>query len=135
MNDKHAREAERRFQAMHALERRTAKQPGTGPGRPDPIHVIRTTAADRPALESYWLMRWSLAARLIRDADSSGTGDQVADLGPRALMLAQAAQRGDFHVGEMILVGVAQAGRWLRWCPPVPAEPVPGSSDETASRN
>lgn len=135
MTRKHARDAERRFQAMHDLERHTAKKPGAGPGRPDPIHVVRTIAADQPYLAAYWLMRWSLAARMIRDAADSGTGDQVADLGPGALMCAQAAQRGDFGIGEMLLVGVAQGGKWVRWCPPVPVEPVPGSPGETASRN
>ena len=107
----------------------------TGATRPDPIHVVRTIAADQPALAAYFLMRWSLTARLIRDADASGHGDQVTDLGPRALMLAGAAQNGDFEIGEMLLVGVAQGGRWLRWCLPVPVEPVPGSPGETASRN
>lgn len=124
-----------RARQMHDLERHAADQPGTGPGRPDPIHVIRTIAADQPHLAAYWLARWSLAARLIRDADSSGTGDQVTDLGPRALMLAQAAQHGEFGAGEMLLVGVASGGRWVRWCPPAPPEPVPGSPGERAQRN
>ncbi len=103
--------------------------------RPDPITVVRTIPADQPHLAAFFLTRRSLAARLIRDAAAGGSGDQVTDLGPRALMCAQAAQRGEFRIGEMLLVGVAQGGRWLRWLPPVPVEPVPGSSTETASRN
>lgn len=124
-----------RARQMHDLERHIAGRPGTGPGRPDPIHVVRTIAADQPHLAAFWLMRWSLAARLVRDAASSGTGDQAADLGPRALMLAQAAQRGEFGIGEMLLVGVASGGKWVRWCPPAPVEPVPGSPGERAQRN
>lgn len=124
-----------RARQMHDLERHTADQPGTGPGRPDPIHVVRTIAADQPALAAYFLMRWSLAARLIRDAGASGHGDKVTDLGPRALMLAGAAQNGDFEIGEMLLVGVALGDRWVRWCLPVAVEPVPGSPAEAASRN
>jgi hypothetical protein len=129
-------EEHRRRRLMHRIERHTARQPGTGPGRPDPITVVKIVLAWKPDQESYWLMRWSLAARVARDAD--GSGDQVTDLGPDALMLAQAAQRGDFRIGEMVLVGVARDGKWLRWCPPVPVapvEPVPGTPGHTASRN
>jgi hypothetical protein len=125
-------EKHRRHQ-LHRLERHTARQPGTGPGRPDPITVVRIVMAGKPGQATYWLMRWSLAARYVRDA--RGSGDQVVDLGPDALMLAQAAQRGDFRIGEMVLVGVARGGQWVRWCPPTPVEPVPGSPGEKAARS
>lgn len=128
-----AEEAERRRQ-LHGTERLAAHMPQQpGPHRPDPIHVLRIVMRDQPGRESYWLARWSLVARLARDAE--GSGDTVTDLGPGALMLAQAAQRGDFGMGELVLVGVARDGRWLAWCPPAPVEPVPGSRGEKASRN
>ena len=122
-----------RREQLHRLERWAARQPQRGPDRPDPITVVRIVMAEKPRQQTYWLMRWSLAARLVRDAEDSA--DQVDDLGPDALQLAQAAQRGDFAVGEMALVGVARGGRWVRWLPPAPVEPVPGSPGAAAARN
>lgn len=129
-----AEEAERHRQ-MHELERRTARQPEQpGPDRPDPIHVLRVRRHDeRPFVAEYWLARWSVIARLCRDAE--GSGDKVTDLGRDALMLCQAAQRGEFGMGELLLVGIALGWKWLRWFPPAPVEPVPGSPEERAGRN
>src|SRR5438034_4214803 len=119
MKHKHTREAEQRFEAeraqqFHRLERRTARRPGTGRDRPDPIIVLRVVTPDAPGLETYFLCRWSLAARLVRDSAADPTST-VEGLVPDALMLAQAAQRGDFKSGELAMVGVARHGRWLRW--------------------
>jgi hypothetical protein len=128
-------EAERR-RRLHDLERGTARKPeDPGPGRPDPIHVIRARRHDQPGIAHFGMARWSLIARLVRDAE--GSGDEVADLGPDALMLCQAAQRGQWGPGEIAWVGIAdeRAGRWLRWNPPAPVEPVPGSPGEQAQRN
>ena len=87
-------EAERR-RRMHDLERQTARKPeDPGPGRPDPIHVIRARRHDQPGIAHFGMARWSLITRLVRDAE--GSGDEVADLGPDALMLCQAAQRGQW---------------------------------------
>jgi hypothetical protein len=133
MSSDAAEEAERRRQ-MHDLERRTASQPEQpGPDRPDPIHVLRVRWHDRPGVESYFLARWSLIARLHRDAQ--GSGDRLKDLGPDALMLAQAAQRGEWAPGDLVKVGDAKGGKWLRWLPPAPVEPVPGSRQARAQRN
>jgi len=103
---------------------------------PDPITVLRCHLADwPPGRAAYYLCPRSLAARLVHDAD--GSGDDLADLGPGALLLTQPAgrKRAEYGKGTMILVGVADGGRWLLWLPPAPVEPVPGSPGHTASRN
>jgi hypothetical protein len=128
-----AEEAERRRQ-QHDLERSTARQPEQpGPHRPDPIHVVRVRLHDRPGAAWYGMARWSLIAGLRRDAE--GSGDKLDDLGPDALLLAQAAQRGEWMPGDLVEVGVALGDRWLRWNPPAPVEPVPGSPQERAQSN
>lgn len=127
-------EEEHRRRVLHEYERHIARQPGTGPGRPDPIHVLRVRLRDQPEAEAYLLARWSIIARAIRDAQAHG--DELTDLGPDAMLIAQAAQRGEWRIGEMAVVGVASDGRWLSWNPPgFPVEPVPGSPGERARRN
>ncbi len=130
-----AEEFERqRSQALHDVERWTAKQPEQpGPDRPDPIHVVRVVMHNEPDAALYLLARWSLIARLRRDAEASG--DRVEDLGTDALLLAQAAQRGEFGMGELLIIGLVKQGHWVRWEPPAPMEPVPGSPDARAQRN
>ena len=71
--------------------------------------------------------------RLTRDA--AGRGDTVQDLGRDAMLLCQAAQRGEWDPGVIFLVGAAHAGRWLAWKPAAPPEPVPGSPGAKAARN
>jgi hypothetical protein len=129
-----AEEAERRRQ-LRDLERWTARQPEQpGPNRPDKIHVLRIRMHDAPPFEvTYWLARWSVISQLCRDAE--GSGDQVTDLGTDALLLCQAAQRGEWEMGELLLIGIAKWDRWLRWLPPAPVEPVPGSPQQRAQRN
>ena len=121
-----ADEAERHRQ-MHDLERFTARQPEQpGPDRPDPIHVLRVRLHDDlPGVTRYALARWSLIARLCRDAERSG--DKVTDLGVDALLLC--------GVGELLWIGIAQGNKWVKWLPPAPVEPVPGSPQERAQRN
>lgn len=120
--------AERRRQ-LHDLERDTARR------GPDAIHVLRLRyREDRPATARYYLARWSLIARLRRDAE--GSGDELADLGPEAMLIAHAAQRGDFGIGALLLIGVADGDRWAFWnAPYMPVEPVPGSRRARAWRN
>jgi hypothetical protein len=127
-------EAERRRQ-MHRLRMWAGSHPSGGPE--DPIHVLAIHTGDAPAgVWLYVLARWSLCARMVQDCADAGTGgDAVRDLGPDALMLCQAANRGEFGVGEMLKIGVAKGNAWVAWYPPVPAEPVPGSPGATASRN
>ena len=129
-----AEEAKRRHDE-HELERWTARQPEQpGPDRPDPIHVLRVRLHDDlPGVTRYALARWSLIARLCRDAERSG--DKVTDLGADALLLCQAAQRGEFGVGELLWIGIAQGNKWVKWLPPAPVEPVPGSPQARAQRN
>ena len=102
------------------------------PYRPDVIHVVRVR---QHGAELYALARRSLIARLVRDAAAAGGADEIADLGPDALMLCQAAQRGEFGKGELLIIGIAKNGKWLQWNPPAPMEPVPGSPGATAARN
>lgn len=128
-------EEERREQ-LHRLRMWAAHGPSGGPE--DPITVIKVHyAGDPPGLARFRLCRWSLAARLADDCRAGGRpGDTCEDLGPSALpMLCQAAQRGDFAMGEQVPVGFALGDRWVRWFPPAPVEPVPGSPGATAAGN
>jgi hypothetical protein len=104
---------------------------------PDPVTVLKVHKADHPpGLALVYLCPRSLATRLAADAE--GSDDQVDDLGPGALIYTQAAKPAGFHQDHhtsMVLVGVAQDGRWLLWTPPAPIEPVPGTPGHTASRN
>ena len=121
---------------------------------PDPVTVIRITLKDdQPGREVYALCLRSLAARLAADASSApeakvvsgpedtwralpGAVDRVEDCGPGALLLTQSADRArDQFPGHLVLVGIARDGRWERWLPPAPAEPVPGSPGAAAQRN
>jgi hypothetical protein len=127
-DDRRAEEAGRR-ERLHDLERWTARQPEQpGPGRPDPVHVLRVRLAAQPGTEVYGLARWSLVARLRRDAEIAG--DQLADLGPDAMLIARAAQRGEWSPGDLAIIGIAHGGRWLRWDLPGWPEPVPGAPEE-----
>jgi hypothetical protein len=123
-----------RRDALHDLERWAARQPEQpGPDRPDKITVMRVRLHGQRGVEAFYLARWSLVARLCRDAE--GSGDELEDLGPDALLIARAAQRGEWMPGELAEVGIAKDGRWVRWNPPSPVEPVPGSAGEQAQRN
>ena len=100
----------------------------------DPLTVLKIHKADHPpGLALVYLCPRSLAARLAADAE--GSGDEVTDLGPGALIYTQAAKRDEFGKGTMVLVGIAQGSRWQLWTPPAPVEPVPGTPGHTASRN
>jgi hypothetical protein len=104
---------------------------------PDPVTVLRIhLSSDPPGLARFYLCPRSLAFRMVVNAITSD--DDVADLGPGALIYTQAARPAEFHRdGQrfMVLVGIARDGRWLLWTPPSPAEPVPGSSGDVAQRN
>jgi hypothetical protein len=103
---------------------------------PDRITVVRVHLADeRPGRASFMLCRGSLAARLAADAE--GSGDEVTDLGPGALLLTQSAdrKRHEYGPGTVVTVGVADGSRWLAWLPPAPVEPVPGTPGARAARN
>jgi hypothetical protein len=128
-DDRRGEESDRR-EWMHDVERWAARQPEQpGPDRPDPVHVLRVHMHDAPpGVDAYWLARWSLVSRLRRDAE--GSGDRVEDLGPDAMECARAAQRGEWAPGALVLVGVAQGARWLRWELPGWPEPVPGIPEE-----
>ena len=128
-------EEERREQLHLRCGRRTAPQ--AAPKIRSPSSRC-TTRATRPAWPRFRLCRWSfMAARLADDCRAGGRpGDTCEDLGPSALpMLCQAAQRGDFAMGEQVPVGFALGDRWVRWFPPAPVEPVPGSPGATAAGN
>lgn len=103
---------------------------------PDPITVLRIHLADYPpGRAAFYLCPRSLAARLAADAHDSD--DEVADLGPGALLLAQPAgrKRAEYGKGTMILVGVADGNQWALWMPPAPVEPVPGTPGHSAQSN
>ena len=102
---------------------------------PDPITVVAIRqAADPPGLAVIGICRRSTAARLAADA---GDGDELADLGPAAMMLTQVYERKRAALGASVMrVGVAQGDHWLTWfLPSYPREPVPGSPGDAAARN
>lgn len=122
--------------ALHDMERWAARQPPPGPGQPppDPVHVVRIRLPERGA-DRYSLCRWSLAARLVRDAADAGQRGQIADLGPDALDAAHSIGPEDLAPGKLLHVGDAKDGKWLTWLLPVPPEPVPGSPGQRGQRN
>jgi hypothetical protein len=103
-------------------------------GSHDPIHVLACRLHDQPGARLFALCRASLAARLAADAAAAGY-DEAEDLGPDALLLCQAANRGDWSPGDLLIIGIAQGNEWVRWNPPAPVEPVPGSPGATARNN
>ena len=113
----------------------------TGPA--DPITVLRVhKSGTPPGRARFWLCPRSIARRLAADTAASGTGDDVTDLGPGALLFAQAAdrKRDAYHDGGqtfLVPVGVSTDDglKWRRWYPPAPIEPVPGSPGAAAARN
>ena len=129
-----AEEAERR-RRMHDLERGIARQPEQpGPDRPDPIHVLKIRLHDDPpGVARYHLARWSLIAHLVRDAEGSGDKARRSRQGCDADLPGRPARR--------VRHGRAAAGRrragdrWLRWLPPWPVEPVPGSPQDRGQHN
>ena len=131
-----AEEAER-LRQLHGLEMSMRKQPRE-PGQPppDPVHVIRMNGDPEPGTDQYWFCRWSLAARLVRDAHAAGAAGQVEDLGPDALIAAATVDPAQFGNGTLLVhVGTARDGRWLKWTLATPPEPVPGTRPWGAPRN
>jgi hypothetical protein len=108
-------------------------------GTPDPITVLRVRMAGwPPGRAAFYLAPRPLAARLVADAGAI-SADEVADIGA-AFLLCQPAARHEagFHLEGMtlmVLVGVADGGRWVRWAAPAPVEPVPGTPGARAARN
>ena len=110
----------------------------TGQQDADPITVLQVHQAGYPPGRArFYLTPRSLAARLAADAAKAGSADEVDDLGPGALLLAQAAnkKRAEYGHGTMVLVGVAQDDKWVWWIPTAPVEPVPGSPGAIAAKN
>ena len=63
-DDRRAEESDRR-EHQHALERWAARQPRED--QADPVHVLRVRLGGSLAAEGYFLARWSLIARLVRN--------------------------------------------------------------------
>jgi hypothetical protein len=126
-----------RRDAQHDLESWARKQPLPGPGEtpPDPVTVVRIRLPEHDGADLYALCRWSLAARLIRDAADAGDRGQIADLGPRALDIANSVGPDDLAPGKLLHVGLAKDGKWVQWHVPAPAEPVPGTKEWRARRS
>jgi len=96
-----AEEAERTRQAL-GLESWARKQP---PGPNDPARVLRVHFdGTEPGLNTYFLARWSLVNRAVRDARQEGI-DQVTDLGPLPLNLS--------HPRALVRIGVKNGGQWV----------------------
>jgi hypothetical protein len=95
----------------------------------NPIHVLacRTPEAP-PGARMIGLARWSLTARLVRDATAAGHADEIQDLGPGAMQLCNATEADpDVLPANLPLwVGLAKGGTWLAWLlPGDPVEPPP----------
>jgi hypothetical protein len=126
-----------RRDALHDVESWARKQPLPGPGEtpPDPVTVVRVRLPEHDGADLYALCRWSLAARLVRDAAAAGRRGEIVDLGPRALDIANSVGPEDIAPGTLLHVGLARDGEWVRWHVPAPAEPVPGSPRQRGQRN
>jgi hypothetical protein len=96
-DDPPGREEADRREHLHALERWAARQP-----REDPVHVLRIRLRDQPGAGAFYLARWSLVARLRRDA--AGSGDELADLGPDTQGIARRLGHADIGPGDLIPV-------------------------------
>jgi hypothetical protein len=98
-------EAERTRQAFE-LESWARKQP---PGPADPARVLRVRFdGNPPGWNTYWLARWSLVNRFVRDAKKAGV-DQVTDLGPLPLTVDQPR--------ALIQIGVKRHSTWVTVTP------------------
>ena len=113
--DRRAEESDRR-EHQHALERWAARQPREDEA--DPVHVLRVRLGGSLDAEGYFLARWSLTARLVRDAGASG--DEVTDLGPDMQGIARPARprghrppRADPDTGAQ--VAAIRRADGLRW--------------------
>ena len=97
-SDPPGREEAGRREHLHALERWAARQPRED--QADPVHVLRVRLGGSLDAEGYFLARWSLAARLVRDAAASG--DELTDLGPDTQGIAGRLGREDIGPGDLI---------------------------------
>ena len=120
-----------RRDALHDLESLGRREPAVH----DYVTVVRVRLPDQPGADLYALARWSLAARLVRDAKDAGQRGEITDLGPAALDVCNSVGVEDIGPGVIRHVGIARDGRWVAWYPPVPAEPVPGSPGQRGARN
>ena len=96
-DDRRGTESDRR-EHLHELERWAARQPREDEA--DPVHVLRIRLRDQPGAEVFYLARWSMVARLRRDAD--GSRDELTDLGPDTRGIASRLGHEDIGPGEMI---------------------------------
>jgi hypothetical protein len=94
-DDRRGEEAERRAR-MHDLERWAARHPDA-----DPVHVLQVRLRDAPpGVHAFYLCRWSLLARLRRDAADSG--DALTDLGLDTGGIARRLGLADIGPGDLI---------------------------------
>jgi hypothetical protein len=120
-----------RRDALHDLESLGRREPKVH----DHVTVVRVRQPGHDGADLYALARWSLAARLVRDAKDAGRRGEVADLGPRALDVCNSISVEDIAPGVIRHVGIARDGQWIKWFPPCPPEPVPGSPEQQGGRN
>lgn len=100
-----AEEAEFLRQAR-GLESWARTQPA---GPADPAHVLRVHFdGTAPGVRTYWLARWSLVSRLVRDAKQAGA-DEVTDLGSLPLNFS--------HPGALVRIGTRSGGQWVSVTP------------------
>lgn len=103
--DRRAQESDRR-EHQHALERWAARQPRED--QADPVHVLRVRLGGGLDAEGYFLARWSLAARLCRDAAASG--DELTDLGPDTQGIADRLGHPDIGPRELVPIPGLESG-------------------------
>ncbi len=91
---------------QHALERWAARQPRED--ETDPVHVLRVRLGGGLAAEGFFLARWSLTARLGRDAAASG--DELTDLGRDTQGIADRLGHPDIGPGDLIPIPGLESG-------------------------
>jgi hypothetical protein len=119
-----------RRDAQHDIESWARQDPAR-----DHVTVVRIRLPEHDGTDLYALARWSLAARLIRDAAEAGRRGEITDLGPDAMDVARSIGPDDLTPGALLHVGLAAGGTWVQWFVPAPAEPVPGSPEQRGQRN
>lgn len=79
---------------------------GQRDGTTGPARVLRARLHDQPRVRIYLLARPDVAARLVADAATAGTGDTVTDIGALPVRIGSPG-------AKLIQIGVRHRAKWL----------------------